>query len=131
MQKVTVACVPKFSQINLSMRVTCQSPDVQTDLSAKNAEPKKLSYTYKEEGIRHAAVTTVGVQTRALKFSWTHIACPRHIFQACHSYLICNALTGDWKIDDTPLDGVHFDRTAFDLLGDTNVAPYRVCILIS
>ena len=26
-------------------------------------------------------------------------------------------LAGDWKIDETPLDGVQFDRSAFDLLG--------------
>jgi mRNA degradation ribonuclease J1/J2 len=33
-----------------------------------------------------------------------------------HSLLF--AYAGDWKIDETPLDGEHFDRETFDALGE-------------
>ncbi|KAF5827087.1 beta-lactamase-like protein, partial [Dunaliella salina] len=36
--------------------------------------------------------------------------------------------SGDWKIDETPLDGVQFDRNTFDLLGEDRQQMYqRLC----
>ena len=36
--------------------------------------------------------------------------------------------TGDWKIDETPIDGQHFDRESFDLLGGpTRPALWDAC----
>lgn len=29
--------------------------------------------------------------------------------------------TGDWKIDETPVDGLEFDRTTFEKLGNLNI----------
>ncbi len=31
---------------------------------------------------------------------------------------VCITCTGDWKIDETPIDGQEFDRSTFDLLSE-------------